>query len=170
MRRRWFLSVFIHFLNVHTAWTELQRVTEFTGFILSLFRLEVSVNDSQAVQVVQSQCQLGQVELHVLLCEHHLRGDKRPRVEGRKRRRGRNKRREKKEGKGDGRGRRGRRGRGKKKRTKKRKKKRKRSIQKLKNKRKRKNQGEKRRRMRRSRTSLESLVKRSPPLRKSRIR
>lgn len=38
----------------------------------SLFRLEVSVDDTEAVQVVQAQGQLSQVELHVLLCEHHL--------------------------------------------------------------------------------------------------
>lgn len=38
----------------------------------SLFRLEVSINDAQAVQVVQAQSQLSQVKLHILLCEHNL--------------------------------------------------------------------------------------------------
>lgn len=38
----------------------------------SLLRLEVSVNDAQAVQVVQAQSQLSQVKLHILLCEHNL--------------------------------------------------------------------------------------------------
>lgn len=40
----------------------------------SLLRLEVSVNDAQAVQVVQAQSQLSQVKLHVLLREHNLQG------------------------------------------------------------------------------------------------
>lgn len=38
----------------------------------SLLRLEVPVNNAQAVQVVQAQGQLSQVKLHVLLCEHDL--------------------------------------------------------------------------------------------------
>lgn len=38
----------------------------------SLLRLEVSVNDAQAVQVVQAQSQLSQVKLHILLREHNL--------------------------------------------------------------------------------------------------
>lgn len=38
----------------------------------SLLRLEVSVNDAQAVQVVQTQRQLSQVKLHILLREHDL--------------------------------------------------------------------------------------------------
>lgn len=38
----------------------------------SLFRLEVPVDDTQVVQVVQAQGQLSQVKLHVLLREHHL--------------------------------------------------------------------------------------------------
>lgn len=37
-----------------------------------LLWLEVPVDDPQAVQVVESQCQLCQVELHVLLSEHDL--------------------------------------------------------------------------------------------------
>lgn len=39
-----------------------------------LLRLEVSVNDAQAMQVIQAQSQLSQVELHVLLREHNLQG------------------------------------------------------------------------------------------------
>lgn len=39
---------------------------------LSLLRFEVSVNDAQAVEVVQSERQLCQVKLHILLREHHL--------------------------------------------------------------------------------------------------
>lgn len=38
----------------------------------SLLRLEVSVNDAQAMQVVQAQSQLSQIKLHVLLREHNL--------------------------------------------------------------------------------------------------
>lgn len=41
-----------------------------------LLRFEVSVYDAQAVEVVQSQCQLCQIELYILLCKHHLRGGK----------------------------------------------------------------------------------------------
>lgn len=40
--------------------------------LYSLLRLEVSVNDAQAMQVVQAQSQLGQIKLHVLLREHNL--------------------------------------------------------------------------------------------------
>lgn len=37
-----------------------------------LLRLEVPVDDAQTVEMVQSQSQLCQVELHILLCEHDL--------------------------------------------------------------------------------------------------
>lgn len=37
-----------------------------------LLRFEVPVDDAQTVEVVQSQSQLCQVELHILLCEHDL--------------------------------------------------------------------------------------------------
>lgn len=40
--------------------------------ICVLLRFKVSVDDSQAMQMVQGQSQLCQVELHILLCEHHL--------------------------------------------------------------------------------------------------
>lgn len=38
-----------------------------------LFRLQVSVHDAQAVEVVEAQRQLCKVKLDILLCEHHLR-------------------------------------------------------------------------------------------------
>lgn len=41
-------------------------------WVCLLLRFEVSVNDAEAVEVVQSQSELCQVELHVFLCEHHL--------------------------------------------------------------------------------------------------
>lgn len=41
-----------------------------------LLRFQVSVDDAQAVQVVQGQGQLGQVELDVLLREHHLASER----------------------------------------------------------------------------------------------
>lgn len=44
--------------------------------LCSLLRLEVSVNNAQAVQVVQAQCQLSQVKLHILLCKHDLQQGK----------------------------------------------------------------------------------------------
>lgn len=40
----------------------------------SLLRLQIPVDDPQAVEVVQSQGQLSQVELDILLREHHLAG------------------------------------------------------------------------------------------------
>lgn len=48
------------------------RVRSLQGRGCSLLWLQVSVDDAQAVQVVQGQGQLRQVELDVLLCEHHL--------------------------------------------------------------------------------------------------
>lgn len=42
----------------------------------SLLRLQVPVDDAQAMEVVQSQGQLGQVELDVLLREHHLASER----------------------------------------------------------------------------------------------
>lgn len=50
----------------------LPRAAGVEAGLYSLFRLEVPVNDAQAVQVVQAQSQLSQVKLHVLLREHHL--------------------------------------------------------------------------------------------------
>ena len=41
----------------------------------SLLGLQVAVHDAEAVQVVERESQLRQVELHVLLREHHLRTD-----------------------------------------------------------------------------------------------
>lgn len=47
----------------------------------SLLRLEVPVDDAEAVQMVQGQGQLRQVELDVFFCEHHLQhGDNRSQV------------------------------------------------------------------------------------------
>lgn len=37
-----------------------------------LLWLEVSVNDTQAVKVIEGQCEFSQVKLHILLSEHHL--------------------------------------------------------------------------------------------------
>lgn len=40
----------------------------------SLLRLQIPVDDPQAVEVVQSQGQLSQIELDILLREHYLEG------------------------------------------------------------------------------------------------
>lgn len=48
----------------------------FVGWVVPvwvvLLRFEVPIDDAQTVEMVQSQCQLCQVELHILLCEHDL--------------------------------------------------------------------------------------------------
>lgn len=80
IRRRWIVFGFHSFANF-TQHSCSCRLTASTRFILSLFGFEVSVDDSQAVEMIQSQRQLCQVELHVLLCEHHLRGKKELREE-----------------------------------------------------------------------------------------
>lgn len=37
-----------------------------------LLWLEVSVDDAEAVKVIEGQSELSQIELHILLSEHHL--------------------------------------------------------------------------------------------------
>ena len=46
----------------------------------NVLRFEISVNDPHRVKVTESQSQLGQVELDVLLSEHHLLGESREQV------------------------------------------------------------------------------------------
>lgn len=47
--------------------------------VFILFWLEVSVDDAEAVKVIEGQRQLSQIELHIFFSEHHLRERERER-------------------------------------------------------------------------------------------
>ena len=57
------------------------RVTQVTGtHQKQIFRLQVSVDDAERVEVAQGESQLGQVELDVLFSEHDFFGQPREEV------------------------------------------------------------------------------------------
>ena len=60
------------FLEAFLAETEISDGNVTIGIQQDVFRLQIPIDNPHRVQVTESQCQLGQVELDIVLGEHDL--------------------------------------------------------------------------------------------------